>query len=167
MSHPNYTLEVISHHSKSNGKTLRKYSVEGIETVGAFGDEPFSVVFKNNTYQKVQVKLSLDGTDILTGKPADTQVSEKMWVVNGMDTLTLKAWPEDNQGGAAFIFTSADSSVAVHTHGDMSSRGIIAAAVFTEGHVEPVSITHCEGRAPPLSPPWLALLRALRCSNLS
>jgi hypothetical protein len=137
---PNYTLEIVSHHPKFNGRSLRKYDVEGIETVGAYGDEEFSVVFKNHTWQKVQVKLSLDGTDILTGEPADTCASDQMWVVNGYGTITVKAWPEDNNGGAAFIFTSANNSVAVHTHGDMSSRGIIAAAVFTEGHVEPVRL---------------------------
>lgn len=141
MSNPNYTLEIISHHSKFNNKSLRKYYVDGIETVGAWGDEPFEIRFKNNTWQKIQVKLTLDGTDILTGKPADTEVSKDMWVVNGYATLSLKAWPEDNNGGAAFVFTSANNSVAVHTHGDLSSRGIIAAAVFTEGHVEPIKIT--------------------------
>jgi hypothetical protein len=137
MSNPNYTLEIISHHSNFNGKSLRKYYVDGIETVGAWGDEPFEVRFKNNTWQKVQVKLSLDGTDILTGKPADTEVSKDMWVVGPYATLSLQAWPEDHNGGAAFVFTSAEKSVALHTHGDLSSRGIIAAAVFTEGHVEP------------------------------
>ncbi len=136
----NYTLEIISHHPKFNNKSMRKYYVDGIETVGAWGDEPFEIRFKNNTWQKVQVKISLDGTDILSGKTADTQVSKDMWVVNGYGTLTLKAWPETNNGGAAFVFTSANNSVAVHTHGDLSSRGIIAAAVFTEGHVEPIRI---------------------------
>ena len=137
----NYTLEVISHHPKFESKTLRKYYVDGIDTVGAWGDEPFEIRFRNNTWQKVQVKLSVDGTDILTGKPADTQVSKDMWVVNSYGTLSLKAWPETNNGGAAFVFTSANNSVAVHTHGDLSSRGIIAAAVFVEGHVEPVRFT--------------------------
>lgn len=142
MSNPNYTLEIISHHSKFNNKSLRKYYVDGIETVGAWGDEPFEIRFTNKTWQKVQVKISLDGTDILTGKPADTQVSKDMWVVNGYSSISLKAWPEDNNGGAAFIFTSANNSVAVHTHGDLSSRGIIAAAVFTERHVEPIRLTY-------------------------
>jgi len=141
MSNPNYTLEIISHHSKFNNKVLRKYYVDGIETVGAWGDEPFEIRFKNNTWQKIQVKLSVDGTDILTGKPADTITSKDMWVVNGYDTLSLKAWPEDNNGGAGFVFTSANNSVAIHTHGDLSSRGIIAAAVFTEGHVEPIKLS--------------------------
>jgi len=141
MSHEKYTLEIISQHPQFAKKSLRKYAVDGIETVGAWGDEPFEIRFKNNTFQKIQVKISLDGTDILSGKPADTEVSKDMWVVNGYDTLTLKAWPEDNNGGAGFVFTSANNSVAAHTHGDMSSRGIIAAAVFVEGHVEPQRIS--------------------------
>jgi len=138
---PNYTLEIISHHPKFESKALRKYYVDGIETVGAWGDEPFEIRFKNNTWQKIQVKLSVDGTDILSGEPATTAVGKDMWVVNGYGTLSLKAWPETNNGGAAFVFTSANNSVAVHTHGDLSSRGIIAAAVFVEGHVEPIRLT--------------------------
>jgi hypothetical protein len=140
MSTNNYTLEVISHHPQFTNKSLRKYYVDGIDTVGAWGNEPFEIRFKNNTYQKIQVKLSVDGTDVFTGKPADTDVADKMWVVNAYDTLSLKAWPENNNGGAAFVFTSANNSVAIHTHGNLSSRGIIAAAVFTEGHVEPIRI---------------------------
>lgn len=142
MSTSNYTLEIISQHNQFKNKALRKYYVDGIETVGAWGDEPFEIRFKNNTWQKVQVKITLDGTDILTGKPGDTQVSKDMWVVNGYGTLNLKAWPETNNGGAGFVFTSANNSVAAHTHGDMSNRGIIAAAVFVEGHVEPIRISN-------------------------
>jgi hypothetical protein len=141
MSNPNYTLEIISHHPKFDKKSLRQYYVDGINTVGAWGDEPFEIVFKNHSWQKVQVKLSIDGTDILTGDKADTKVSDDMWVVNGYGTLNIKAWPETSNGGAQLIFTSANNSVAVHTHGDLSSRGIIAAAVFTEGHVEPVRLS--------------------------
>ena len=133
----NYTLDIISHHPKFDSKSLRKYYVDGIETVGAWGDEPFEIRFKNNTWKKVQIKLSVDGTDVLSGKPATTDVDKNMWVVNAYGTMSLKAWPEDNNGGAAFVFTSANNSVAVHTHGDLSSRGIIAAAVYEEGHVEP------------------------------
>lgn len=141
MSHQNYSLEVISHHPTFKNKPLRKYYVEGIETVGAWGDEPFEVVFKNHSYQKVQVKLSIDGTDVLTGKLASTDITDKMWVVNGYETLSLKAWPETNNGGAQLVFTSGANSVAVHTHGDVSNRGIIAAAVYTESYVRPAFYT--------------------------
>lgn len=137
MSHQNYSLDIISHHPQFSGKTLRKYAVNGIDTIGAYGDENFTIVFKNNTWQKVQLILTIDGTDVFSGKPATTDPTNKMWVVNGYGELKLSAWCENDFGGAAFVFTSANNSVAIHTHGDLSSRGIIAAAVFTEGHVEP------------------------------
>lgn len=138
MSNPNYTLEIVSQNPDSKNRNFKKYQIEGIESIGVEKNEPFEIRFKNNTWQKVQVKLSLDGTDILTGEPATTEATKDMWVVNGYDTLTIKAWPETHNGGAQFVFTSANNSVAVHTHGDLSSRGIIAAAVFVEGHVEPL-----------------------------
>jgi hypothetical protein len=138
MTQQNYSLDIISHHSNFKNKSLRKYYVDGIDTIGAWGDEPFEIKFANHTYQKVQVKISLDGTDVLSGAPANTNVDNNMWVVNGYGTMSLKAWPETNHGGAAFVFTSANNSVAVHTHGDLSARGIIAVAVFVEGHVEPI-----------------------------
>ena len=140
MSNASYSLEVISQHPTFRNKSLRKYYVDGIETIGAWGDEPFEIKFTNHTWQKVQVKITLDGTDVLTGEPATTDPGKDMWVVNGYGTMTLKAWPETNNGGAGFVFTSANNSVAVHTHGDLSSRGIIAAAVYTEGHVEPIKV---------------------------
>lgn len=143
MSTPNYSLEIISHHPQFNNKSLRQYHVDGINTVGAWGDEPFEICFRNNTYSKIQVKLSLDGTDVFNGKVADTSVADKMWVVNGNSTLSLKAWAENNHGGASFVFTNASNGVAANTHGNLSSRGIIAAAVFTEGYVAPVFHTYC------------------------
>jgi hypothetical protein len=133
MSNNNYTLEIISHHPQFSNKSLRKYHIEGIDTVGAWGNEPFEIRFKNNTWQKIQVKLSVDGTDVFTGQPATTETDSKMWVVNGYGTLSLKAWPESMQGGAAFVFTNTANGVTTHTHGDLSSQGIIAAAIFVEG----------------------------------
>lgn len=172
MSNQNYTLEVISHHPKFNNMSLRKHYIDGIETVGAWGDEPFEIKFKNNTWKKIQVKISLDGTDVLTGKPANTEVNKDMWVVDPQATLNLKAWPETSNGGSSFVFTSANNSVAVHTHGDLSCRGIIAAAVFVEGHVEPTPIRVEHHHHHPYryyydySPIWLG--GAITCSgNLS
>ncbi len=137
-----YSLDIVSHHSQFKNRPLKKYNVNGMDTVGAWGDEPFEVRFRNNTGQKIQVKVSIDGTDILTGELADIQVSKDMWVVQPYGSLNLKAWPETSKGGAAFVFTSASNSVANHIHGDLSNRGIIAVAVFTEGHVEPQRINY-------------------------
>lgn len=140
MFNSKYTLEIISHHPQFKNLPLRKYGIDGVETVGAWGNEPFEIRFKNNTYSDVQVKLSVDGTDVLTGAPASTNSAGQMWLVKRYSQLCLKAWPESHNGGASFVFTSADNSVALNTRGDLSNRGIIAAAVFEEGYVEPIRI---------------------------
>ncbi len=137
ISNPSYSVDIISQLPDFKNKSLKKYNVEGIETIGVWGSEPFEIKFKNNTYEKVQIKISIDGTDILTGDVADTKITKEMWVVQPLGNITLKAWPETHNGGAEFIFTHAGNSVATHTHGDMTSRGIIAVAVFREGHKEP------------------------------
>lgn len=129
----NYELNIISHHNEFKNKKLRKYHVDGMDTVGVYGNEPFEIVFKNSSPTNVEVKLSLDGTDILTGNPATTDNSGTMYMVKAYDELKLKAWQETTNGGAAFMFTNTNNSVAAHTHGDLSSRGIIAAAVYVEG----------------------------------
>lgn len=128
----NYELNIISNHKDYDGKNMKQFDVEGIKTIGVFGDEPFTIQFKNNTWTPVQVKLSLDGVDILTGDKASTQHG-RMWIVKGREELMLKAFPETNDGGSRFVFTHADKSVASHTIKDLSHRGIIAAAVYVEG----------------------------------
>lgn len=127
-----YDLKVISRHSEFNGKQLKKYDVNGISTIGVYGDEPFEILFTNNFSKKIQVRISIDGIDTLTGELATTSPNGKMWVVQPFRDLSLKAWAETNKGGAQFVFTHENNSVALHTQNNLSSKGIISAAVFTE-----------------------------------
>lgn len=135
-----YELDIISHHPRFDGQALTKHFVDEIDTVGAWGEEAFGIRVKNNTSERVQVKLSLDGTDILTGEKASAKPYGKMWVIGPRATLELSAWPEDTEKGARFIFGKTVNSVAANTHGDLSSKGIISAAFFTEGYVEPARV---------------------------
>src|SRR5947209_12285895 len=131
-------LEIISQRSNTHSKrALRQYHVENIDTIGVFGEEPFAIRFRNSSFNRVQVKLSLDGTDILTGQVANLDPHSKMWVVNAYGVLELKAWPESHQGGASFVFSTVENSVAAHTHGDLTAKGFISAAIFIEGYVPP------------------------------
>jgi hypothetical protein len=129
-----YSLYIVSHLPEFKNKQFKKHLVDGIETIGVFGNEPFEILFRNDTRETVQVKLSIDGTDIISGKPATTAASGEMFVVSPYDTLSMRAWPETNKGGAQFIFTDAKKSVAVNTHGNLNSQGVIAAAVYSETH---------------------------------
>lgn len=135
-----YTLDIVSLDKNIEGKPLKKYAIENTDFIGVYENEPFEIVFKNNTHKKVQIVISVDGTDILSGKLASTEPEAKMLLVNSYSTLNLQAWPETNSGGARFVFTNTDNSVAANTHGNLSSKGIIAVAVFEEGHVPSYNI---------------------------
>lgn len=135
-----FVLDVVSKHPDFNGRNLRKHLVDGIDSVGVWGDEPFEIHFHNKSFEDVQLRLSLDGTDVLTGKAADLEVNHQMWLVRAGRTLHLKAWAENNQGGARFVFTTGENSVALHAHGDVSHKGIISAAVFTERYQKPIPV---------------------------
>lgn len=133
-----FSLDVVSKHPDFNDRPLKKYNIDGMDTVGVFGNEAFEIHFKNGNSQDVQVRVSLDGTDVLTGKPADLEINHSMWLVKAGRTLHLKAWAENNQGGARFVFTDGEKGVALNAHGDVSHKGIISVAVFTENGAAPV-----------------------------
>lgn len=133
-----YELNIISRHAKFAGETLVKHRLNGVDTIGVWGEEPFEIEFKNNTNRRVQVRLSLDGTDLLTTEQASLQPSGKMWVVEAFKTLNLSAWPETTEKGARFVFGKTVNSVAANTHGDLSNKGVVAAAVFVESYTAPI-----------------------------
>ena len=130
-----YELKVISLDEISNGKVLKQYDVGEDKIIGCYENEKFAIVFKNNTWNKLQIKISIDGTDILTSKLADTSEIGDMWSVAPYGTLELKAFPETNKGGAEFLFGKPSDSVAINTHGVKTGIGYIAAAVFVEKDV--------------------------------
>lgn len=128
-----FEVNIISRHPEFEGQTLKKYNLDGIETIGAYGDEPFEIQFKNNSSETVQIRVSVDGTDIMTAKPATLEITHEMFLIRAHNSITLKAWHETNMGGARFVFTNEQMGVAKHAHGDITHKGIIAVAVYTEG----------------------------------
>ena len=133
MSTSRYRLSIISKSPQTLDRPLLPYEVGGEQVIGAFGDERYALRFENHTSAMVQVRLSIDGTDIMTGAPATTDPTGSMWVVNAYGAMELEAWPEGQRGGGRFVFTHVASGVAANTHGVVSDVGVIAAAVFTEG----------------------------------
>jgi hypothetical protein len=127
------SLAIVAHGTENVGRQYRQYELDGIPTIGVMQGEEFGIRFNSRFFDTIQVVVSVDGTNVLTGKQATLDPLQRMWVVQGYGSLELIAWPETTESGAAFVFTSAAKSVAAHTHGDMSARGYIGVAVFVEG----------------------------------
>lgn len=131
-------IEIISRHPQFIGRAMRIYALNAAPHIGVWGDEPYAIRLINDGGQRIGVRLSIDGTDVLTGKPASTSAEGSMLMLNAYQQSEIKAWPESAHGGAALVFRQAEASVAKHTHGDTRSMGVIAAAVFIEGWEPPV-----------------------------
>lgn len=118
---------------KAKGRRYRVYDVEGEPTIGVHHNEPFEIEIENVQHRRLGLRVTLDGTDILTGKPANLEPSGGLWIVEAhQPSLTLSAWPESREGGASFVFTAPEAGVALHTHGDTSHVGVIAVATFVD-----------------------------------
>jgi len=137
MLRDSYELNIISRHPKFTGSKLTKHFIDSIDTIGVWGEEPFEIQVKNNTSRPVQARISLDGTDVLTGEKATVKPHGKMWLLEAGETMNLPAWPESNENGARFVFGKTANSVAANTHGDVSNKGVIAVAFFTESYAPP------------------------------
>lgn len=121
-------------------------SFSTLGTVAAVNGEAFAVELNNPTEKRLGVKLSIDGTDYLTGQPADLKPG-RMFILEPGQTSQVTVWQETERGGATLIFTTLRRSVAAHVHGDLRAAMTIAAAVFVDqGAYESFQVPLTSGR---------------------
>lgn len=101
---------------------------------GAHGGT-YSIVIKNVCKCRVQVVASVDGLDVLDGKPAS--VSRPGYVIEPGKTLEIKGFRTSYEAVAAFQFSSVSESYANLRHGDTRNVGVIGIAVYTEKGADP------------------------------
>lgn len=95
----------------------------------------YSIVVKNVCKCRVQVVLSVDGLDVLDGKPAS--VSRPGYVIEPGKTLEIKGFRTSYEAVAAFQFSSVSQSYANLRHGDTRNVGVIGLAAYTEKGADP------------------------------
>ncbi len=101
---------------------------------GSHGAE-YSIVVKNCCKCRVQVILSVDGLDVIDGKPAS--VKRPGYIIDPDQTLTVKGFRTSYDTVAAFQFSSVSESYANMRHGETRNVGVIGLAAFTEKGFDP------------------------------
>jgi hypothetical protein len=101
---------------------------------GAHGGN-YSIVIKNVCQCRVQVVASVDGLDVLDGKPAS--VARPGYVIEPGKTLEIKGFRTSYEEVAAFQFSSVSESYANLRQGDTRNVGVIGIAVYTEKGADP------------------------------
>ncbi|MCH7226354.1 hypothetical protein [Haloferula sp. A504] len=102
--------------------------------VGSPG-KAYSIVVKNRCRSRVEVVLSVDGLDVMDGKPAS--FAKRGYLIAPGDTLEVKGWRSGWDTVARFEFSSVGASYANRRHGDTRNVGVIGLAVFGEKGADP------------------------------
>ncbi|MCW1924681.1 hypothetical protein OKA05_19100 [Luteolibacter arcticus] len=98
-------------------------------------DSNYSIVLKNRCKSRLEIVLSVDGLDVIDGKPAS--FSKRGYVIAPDETLEVKGWRTNPETVARFKFSTVAGSYANLAHGDHRNVGVIGLAVFTEKGVDP------------------------------
>lgn len=112
--------------------------------VGKKGRE-YQIKIKNLSNARVEAVLSVDGLDVIDGKPASTK--KRGYIVNPKQTLVVKGFRTSHEAVASFKFSSVGSSYANLRHGETRNVGVVGLAVYHEKGAGPWAETIRRGGA--------------------
>ncbi len=90
----------------------------------------YSIVVRNLTELRLEVVLSVDGLDVLDGRPAS--VRKRGYVIAPRGTLVVDGFRQSAEAVAAFRFSPVRESYAQEKYGDSRNVGVIGIAIFNE-----------------------------------
>jgi hypothetical protein len=134
--HTNVDLSV-----RVNGNAVATYTHEGKTFVEAKDGTQYHLHVKNRNLHRVKVVLSVDGINIVSGKPATGEQEETGYILEPNESQTFKGYRLDDDSVAAFKFTKAEGGYAQVEQGLKGTTGIIGCKVWKEKVAAPVPVT--------------------------
>jgi hypothetical protein len=115
------------------------YHEEALYLLGEEGIE-YQICLKNQAPVRIEAVLSVDGRDVVSGRPADYR-TDRGYVLEPREEICVAGFRESTESVAAFTFTQAGESYASKM-GDGSNVGVIGIATFdeTDGASRPLVI---------------------------
>jgi hypothetical protein len=131
---PPYELRVENAH----GERLRTFYHRGQSfALGAMGQR-YQVRVVNHTGGRIEAVVSVDGRDVLTGRPGDFR-NQRGYLVEAYGEVVIEGFRQSLSDVAAFRFTSPSDSYSSRM-GSPENVGIIGLAVFDERAHEPIAM---------------------------
>lgn len=113
-----------------SGRWLDSWWAGGSRFVAGEQGDRYEIVLRNETGNRVEAMLSVDGLDVMDGRSASFK--KRGYIVHPHDTVTVDGFRTSSSTVAAFRFSRVDRSYAALKHGDTRNVGVIGVAVFTE-----------------------------------
>lgn len=120
---------------KGSSGWVKNYRSGGRRLVVGKNGQRYSLIVKNKAKSRLEMVLSVDGLDVMDGKPSSTK--KRGYIVEPGKTLEVKGWRTSQATVASFRFSSVGGSYANLKDGDTRNVGVIGLAVYTEKGVDP------------------------------
>jgi hypothetical protein len=111
------------------GRTLPGIAAAGRTLIVGTAGQRYRIVVQNPTTARFEIVASVDGLDVIDGKPADP--SRRGYIVDPHDQLVIDGFRTSERDVAAFRFGRVNDSYAAKTTGDRDV-GVIGLAIFAE-----------------------------------
>jgi hypothetical protein len=111
------------------GRGLPGFTANGRTLIMGEDGARYRIVVRNGTPARFEVVASVDGLDVIDGKPADP--NRRGYVVNPYQVLSIDGFRTSDDTVAAFRFGGVGDSYAARTSSDRDV-GVIGLAVFAE-----------------------------------
>jgi hypothetical protein len=112
-----------------SGRMLPGFTAQGRTLVMGEDGGRYKIEVKNSTSARFEVVASVDGLDVIDGKPADP--NRRGYIVNAHDTLVIDGFRTSDDAVAAFRFGAVKDSYAAQTSGERNV-GVVGVAIFAE-----------------------------------
>lgn len=125
-----YTVDV----QNESGQHLRTFQHQGQTFVLGENGERYNIHVRNQTGERVEVVVTVDGRDVISGRMGD-YVHERGYVLGPYGDVLIKGFRTSEQSVAAFRFSNPEDSYSSRM-GTPENVGIIGVAVFREREPE-------------------------------
>ena len=117
------------------GRFLSGFAASGKSYVIGESGRRYTIVVHNNTDNRLEVVLSVDGLDVLDGKAAS--FTKRGYLVDPRGEVEIDGFRQSIDTVAAFRFGSVRGSYAAQKTGDARNVGVIGVAIFNERGTNP------------------------------
>jgi hypothetical protein len=120
-----------------NGNRCKQFNHNGRTFVQANHGSEYEIEIKNNYYKRILAVCSVDGLDVLTGKPANGDAGG--YIIDAYHPIKIKGFRYDDDNVGAFRFSCKGGSYAASKQdGSERNCGVIGIRLYYE--VEPIIV---------------------------
>ena len=123
----------VEMHVLVNGRPVKEYTHKGMTFIESRVGSVYTIKIKNDNGTRVMAVVSVDGLDVITGKPAEK--TNKGYIVDAYSSTEIKGYRTSDEKSVDFVFVSKDGSknyAAQVEGGDKRNSGVIGIRVFEE-----------------------------------